>query len=99
MEFKYTSGPWKLEHGCIYGKNGSYITRDIGNGENYICRMDGSTMASVHKEGNARLIAAAPELYEALKLLESTCGEGWLDINNPIREYARYTLQKASGDV
>lgn len=61
---KYTPGPWVLENrGCKYivSKPGDgYITRDV-------CRLDGSTMSAFAQEANARLIAAAPELLEALR--------------------------------
>lgn len=65
-EAKHTPGPWVLDdRGCKYivSKAGDgYITRDV-------CRMDGSTMASVAQTANAHLIAAAPELLEALEKL------------------------------
>lgn len=64
MVNKHTPGPWTLEdHGYkfIVSKPGDgYITREV-------CRMDGSTMAAFHQKGNARLIAAAPDLLEVLK--------------------------------
>ena len=65
MSAKHTPGPWRLDNrGTTYivDKPGDgYITRDI-------CRMDSSTMSAFHQEGNARLIAAAPDLLEALKM-------------------------------
>lgn len=48
---------------------------------------------------DVNLLAAAPDLLEALTLLESTCGEGWLEINNPIRVLARAAIAKAKGEV
>lgn len=63
---KHTPGPWTLDdrgYKYIVSKSGNgYITRDI-------CRLDGSTMAALAQEANARLIAAAPELLEALEEL------------------------------
>lgn len=60
---KHTPGPWAVEdRGCrfIVSKEGDgYITRDV-------CRMDGSTMSAFAQEANAHLIAAAPDLLEAL---------------------------------
>ena len=64
MSAKHTPGPWRLDNrGTTYivDKPGDgYITRDI-------CRMDSSTMSAFHQEGNARLIAAAPDLLDALQ--------------------------------
>ena len=65
---KHTPGPWLLEnrgYKFIVSKPGDgYITRDV-------CRMDGSTMAAFEQEANAQLIAAAPDLLEALKTVTS----------------------------
>jgi hypothetical protein len=64
---EHTPGPWLLEnrgYKFIVSKPGDgYITRDV-------CRLDGSTMSAFAQEANARLIAGAPDLLEALKALE-----------------------------
>jgi hypothetical protein len=54
---KHTPGPWRSERGNgDYGRN---VTAD--NGRRIVCE----TICAEH-EANARLIAAAPELLEAL---------------------------------
>ena len=61
---QHTPGPWALDdrgYKFIVSAGDGYITRDV-------CRMDSSTMAAFAQEANARLIAAAPELLEALQL-------------------------------
>lgn len=74
----HTPGPWKVENGKIYGRNGTYITRDVAYVPDYVARMDASTMAPVEQSSNARLIAAAPDMLAALhKALElATVAEG-----------------------
>jgi len=91
---KHTPGPWKVEHRgykyIVSKSRDGYITRDV-------CRMDGSTMAAFAQEANARLIAAAPELLEALKdalqLLEVYGG----DFEEATRNQARAAIAKAEG--
>lgn len=51
---KHTPGPWRYEP----------VTRMVNGDGEYICEMSGAR--SIHQAG-ARLIAAAPEMYEALK--------------------------------
>ena len=69
---EHTPGPWLLEnrgYKFIVSKPGDgYITRDV-------CRLDGSTMSAFAQEANARLIAAAPDLLEALKEMLSVWEE------------------------
>lgn len=56
----FTPGPWQIS--CIDGIEDSLM---VGGGD------DGSDIvADIRDEANARLIAAAPEMYEMLKELE-----------------------------
>ena len=91
MTTKHTPGPWTLDdrgYKYIVHKPGDgYITRDI-------CRMDSSTMAAFAQEANARLIAAAPDLLEALKML---LGSTSYDPNAACK--ARAAIAKATGDT
>jgi hypothetical protein len=59
---QHTPGPWTFNETIprmVSSKEG-YITRDI-------CRMDDSTMSAFNQNANARLIAAAPDLLEAVQ--------------------------------
>jgi len=66
---KYTQGPWQIENDSIignidggYGEDGSQVRFDV------ICSMwDGYFETLDNWKDNARLIAAAPELLEALE--------------------------------
>ena len=86
---KHTPGPWE------WNKYGALLHED-----EIVLGIDGGCRRCDYpNEANARLIAAAPDLLEALTLLESTCGEGWLEMNNPIRVLARAAIAKAKGEV
>lgn len=57
-KFVYTPAPWKLAGREVLG-------RAFNNAWCLICKVSGGTPA--HADNNARLIAAAPDLYMALK--------------------------------
>lgn len=93
MDSKYTPGPWKIEHGKVYGFHGQYITRDVSDGSHYVARMDGSTMAAFNQDANARLIAAAPDLLAALEKIAD--GYGPQHGSQYCREMALAAIAKA----
>ncbi len=66
-QWAFTPGPWVVQHGKVFGHlGGVYITRDVSaERRGYVARMDGSTHAALEQDANARLIAAAPMLFEA----------------------------------
>ncbi len=87
---KHTPWPWNVEAAqrgfIVTALNGQYdiaVVRNIGVQDN---------------KANAQLIAAAPELLEALKELSA---EEWRDDNDPIldraRSKARAAIAKAEG--
>ena len=85
----YTKGPW-IEG--IDGNNSVYGPDGMGR--------DSGLLATVYKgRGNIRLIAAAPDMYEALKEMERTYNE--LRESTPASEAAcfkaREVLLKAEG--
>lgn len=97
-ETKHTLGPWEYTDGiCIMG--GKPPKKALHEWRATICevrRMDMVTglMSGSEAEANARLIAAAPELYNAvralLKLHEA-------HHNEPLHAQAREILAKAEG--
>lgn len=76
---KFTPGPWWIDDD---NRPGMSWNRNIvhGTGENRICFMAHSDNKAPERDAaNAHLIAAAPELYEALERLLSLLGNyvGW----------------------
>ena len=66
----YTPGPWRVNESKIgSGANSSDLTEIVGPQRNGAQRLIAKMYGCAHPEGqaNARLIAAAPELYEALR--------------------------------
>ena len=93
MEKKHTPGPWKaqthisLDRMEIRDANGRRIAE---------CAMDFPMSAKTH-DANASLIAAAPELLEALQeIVAAADGEGWSQLDASFTK-ARAAISKAIG--
>lgn len=100
---KHTPGPWKVESRTTQGQ---FVT------ETHIVAEDGSHIAEVSPceiEPNARLIAAAPELLEALRPLQVWAEharrearaygrEGEADYMGELADNARAAVAKAEGN-
>lgn len=98
---KHTPGPWEYEkehRDCFSHTSGHYtapvefttIFMDDGN------ELDGENRAEVHgpnQEANARLIAAAPDMLEALKLAKDIIGHP----DDPFTVLIESTIAKAEG--
>ncbi|MGP2449066.1 hypothetical protein ACTUSR_08160 [Pantoea stewartii subsp. indologenes] len=71
-EFKGSIGPW--EH---YGPSGYQHSMGgyVESGDGKVCDVSGFDVGSDKAKANAKLIAAAPELLEALQALVSEYGE------------------------
>lgn len=99
MKSKHTPGPWMVQ------KNANWVGTDP-DGFFTVARCSGSTMSESVE--NARLIAAAPELLNSLKELESeievnyrACfskGKMHADIESMI-DRARLAIVKAEGKL
>lgn len=85
---KHTPGPWRVESGPYY--------RAI--------RVDGEVIADMRQigrsfnESNAQLIAAAPELLEALELLVDNPYREGTESDERLRRIARAAIAKAKGE-
>ena len=90
---KHTPGPW------IWGKDydglyGAGPDNDVLT----FARYEGMWLAyGSHREADARLIAAAPELLAALIALERTAGIPAMN-DDPVRVKARAAIAKATGE-
>lgn len=83
----YTPGPWRVRRSNHSDK---YRYVQIGKEENY------TTGELIHAD--ARLISAAPDLYEALKeIVDAADGTGWDQLDATFTR-ARAALKKARGE-
>jgi len=62
----YTKGKWEVS-GFFVVRVDAPKTKDQPAGATYICQLDTCAVSDEEAQANARLIAAAPELLEALK--------------------------------
>lgn len=92
----YTPGPWWFE----YHKPGT----DIDDGA-YLCHEGGSLFEGglvleneAENAANARLIAAAPELYDALAAIVEPDGVASLYTHHTVIYAARRVLRQARGE-
>ena len=88
---KHTPGPWRYMAGTHshYDSEGKAIARVYGP----------RGIDCSRRDANARLIAAAPDLLEALKgMLSRTDGQAIYNFMEPQREAARAAIAKATGE-
>ena len=84
MTTKYTPGPWHIANGVQIRSNRDQIAK--------IWMMRGG-----EGRANARLIAAAPDLLEALIELADCGAEAWGE-DRPCVKWARAAIAKATGE-
>ena len=101
MEAKFTKGKWRI--------NPEIQFNEWGTRETFI-ECDGKHIATVYGddeevEANARLIAAAPMMYEALAKIKSMCDGNkdlensiWHTANKALRSYRQYPRQRNIGN-
>lgn len=87
---KHTQGPW-----TTVARTNSYIDIEAQNQQGYAAKKIASVSINNH-EANARLIAAAPELLEALQLVTMTAG--WQYMLAETRDLINAAIAKATGE-
>jgi hypothetical protein len=68
---KHTPGPWEIRNDLPYTSHGKVIFHGYHEDNRTICRLREGT--EQEREANARLIATAPELLEALDMMMAYC--------------------------
>lgn len=100
MNAQHTPGPWHYSH--REGADGMYRTEVFSEQHGGIATCDwtpkhyGNGVTATYREANARLIAAAPDLLDALIELNSVSARGFL-YDDPARVKARAAIAKATG--
>ena len=93
MPHSFTPGPW-----VVVGRLTKYVEARLVGGLIQEVAACGPTMADEgygqHQEANARLIAAAPDLLDALK----RCKFDSLNMTLEDREFCRAAISKATGE-
>ena len=84
MSAKHTPGPWRELHTCIDDSRGYQI-----------CHIDLHGKSEAERDANRRLIAAAPELLDALKDMLDYYGTA--SANVEFLTKARAAIAKATG--
>lgn len=105
MEIKHTPGPWRKQNHTIL-PNEFFITQDFFNESQreFICHVADGNQSTEEIEANAKLIAAAPELLEALTKIvllkegEAEHGREFLHqaISQIVWENAKAAIKKAT---
>ena len=100
----FTPGPWIVYKGPMTmsaGLNPFFrgivaLLRNSGDGEEVAVILDRNEEAHDY-EANARLIAAAPELLEALQAYVANDGDQFLEADDPLYPKAIAAIAKATG--
>lgn len=98
---KHTPAPWKLERDTLHYGSLTIVVGGKGSTKfpNRQMIVEVGGFASIEEmEANARLIACAPLLLEALEDLERTSGMGTLHANT-VRVKARTAIAWAKGEA
>jgi hypothetical protein len=92
IETKHTPGPWSIEGDVAEG--GFYLSEYNHGAEVPIFLCEWFLGDAVTAKSNARLIAAAPDMLEALKACaDNLASLGW----HPAEQVARDAIAKAEG--
>lgn len=89
MKAQHTPGPWKVSR-----RANRFICTELGE----VLAMCDSSQSVDRNKANARLIAAAPELLEALIELANCGADAWGE-DRPCVADARAAIAKATGGV
>lgn len=101
MSEKFTPGPWRVidsHDGPYVRSKGGLIAGGVrtshwpGQDERYLAELE-------ERVANARLISAAPDLYEALKAIMDDVEPTEFALSSHIRDAARSALAKARGET
>lgn len=84
MEFKHTPAPWIIIDGDDYF---NITAKSTESSTNYMPLLDSDSIGMIEMKANAHLIAAAPELLEALIELVQSYDKCSIDHNGLCQEH------------
>ena len=94
-DLKHTPGPWRVgKTGCVVSDSDKNITIGGAIGKEAIDYFGGNLICESVMPSNAKLIAAAPELLEALQEIIPFNLE-WINENHPTYKKAISAIKKA----
>jgi hypothetical protein len=101
MSAKHTPGPWWVTDSGVRDRGG-YICH-TNPPQHYQGQDERFAQESAERAANKLLIAAVPDMFEALEAIEFALGQGMpaamvLDENSPIRDCLRAAIAKATGE-
>lgn len=92
---KHTRGPWEA-HKTIEAHDGMPECWQIDAEHDAVCTTQ--FCYAPNTEANARLIASAPDLLEALAVLVTDCSQIWSEAEFPALKQARAAIARARGE-
>ena len=98
---KFTPGPWHLRlsnNATPHIEHGDCFRDEVGELDNRICVMPAEIVQSFNSFANAQLIAAAPELLEALQAIVNSAAANQAAVIYPLIDDARAAIAKATGE-
>ena len=99
MSAKHTPGPWLTDRGNVHTGQIATIHHCLNNDwvEIWTDKWAETGLGEGEQEANARLIAAAPELLDALtEIVAAADGDGWKQLDATFAA-ARAAIAKATG--
>jgi len=91
MMMKHTQGPWAVSN--YYAGKASISGKDWGGFATVVTRLDGDENEYGEGLANARLIAAAPDMYTALQSMVLNYAQFGRVTENNVRDAARILLE------
>ena len=105
MEFKGTKGKWKIRQNIPYDTGGFVVYSGTGKDNKTVVRLPYGNIVPCPKtkeyfenEANAKLIAAAPELLEALQDVKGILESPKLIDAGVLRRIVNSAIEKAIGE-
>lgn len=94
---KHTKGPWEAGLNPSGGYSNSFVVRPAGEFPHGLWIADCGSALDEERIANARLIAAAPELLDALKALRLQALQS--SVNSPANEWGMEALAMANAAI